>query len=518
MTILKLVRRARRRFAVNEVLGQGAVALGAALAFFVLLLILGTQILDWPWLVAAPAAALVAGVYQVYRRMPSDYGMAQRIDRVLGLSDTLSTALYYLKPAERAPGSEGMRGAQLAAAEALAAGVAVEQAVPFHMPRAIYAVAALGLLASALFALRYGFSRELDLRVPLTHVIQDAMGWNSASERAAKPKKQALPPEMEDAFGLNLPDGDRDSGQLDAASDESLETVGVPETDPEKYGGEQAKGQPAPGPEEEGADASDEAQASSGAEAPGEGDQSDAQGKQANQGKQAAGNKSGENSSLMAKLKEAMQNLMAKMRQQNQSGSEQSTQSPNGQQQAKTQQGKGGQKSGKSQGAQQQGQSEGSDDGEAGEDAELAQNPQGKGAGQSPDNSNSKQPGSGIGKQDGNKDAKEAEQLAAMGKISEIIGKRSANVSGEITVEVQNSSQQLRTPYAASAAQHGEAAGEINRDEVPVIYQTFVQQYFEEVRKQPAGGSVRPAPAEPAGTPPVFEARRPVPLTRPSGQ
>ena len=71
-----------------------------------------------------------------------------------------------------------------------------------------------------------------------------------------------------------------------------------------------------------------------------------------------------------------------------------------------------------------------------------------------------------------------------MGKISEIIGKRSANVSGEATIEVQNSSQQLSTPYAQKRAQHGEAGAEISRDEVPVALQAYVEKYFEAVRKQ----------------------------------
>ena len=73
-----------------------------------------------------------------------------------------------------------------------------------------------------------------------------------------------------------------------------------------------------------------------------------------------------------------------------------------------------------------------------------------------------------------------------MGKISEIIGKRSANVTGEVTIEVNSSKQQLRTPYSDSTAAHGESGGEINRDEVPVAFQQYVQQYFEQVRRQPA--------------------------------
>ena len=35
-------------------------------------------------------------------------------------------------------------------------------------------------------------------------------------------------------------------------------------------------------------------------------------------------------------------------------------------------------------------------------------------------------------------------------------------------------------------AAHTEAGGEINRDEVPLAYQQYVQQYFEEIRKLPA--------------------------------
>ena len=98
-----------------------------------------------------------------------------------------------------------------------------------------------------------------------------------------------------------------------------------------------------------------------------------------------------------------------------------------------------------------------------------------------------------------------------MGKISEIIGKRSANVTGEVTIEVNSSKQQLRTQYSDSAAIHKEAGGEINRDEVPAAFQQYVQQYFEQVRKQAApakgaGKGAGPAPVQPelppAGSPP----------------
>jgi hypothetical protein len=59
-------------------------------------------------------------------------------------------------------------------------------------------------------------------------------------------------------------------------------------------------------------------------------------------------------------------------------------------------------------------------------------------------------------------------------------------------VEVENSNQQLRTPYAQRDAHHAQAGGEINRDEVPVALQAYVQQYFEQVRKQAAATGTAP--------------------------
>ena len=95
---------------------------------------------------------------------------------------------------------------------------------------------------------------------------------------------------------------------------------------------------------------------------------------------------------------------------------------------------------------------------------------------------------SGMGKQDGDKDVKLAEQMAAMGKLSEIIGKRNEKLQGEVMLEVNSSKQALRTQYSQRNARHAESGAEIHRDEVPLVYQPYVQQYFEEVRK-PARGS-----------------------------
>ena len=77
-----------------------------------------------------------------------------------------------------------------------------------------------------------------------------------------------------------------------------------------------------------------------------------------------------------------------------------------------------------------------------------------------------------------------------MGKISEIIGQRAATVSGETSVEVQSGNQKLHTDYSNTSAAHGEADGDVTRDEIPLSLQAYVQQYFAEVRK--AAGSGKP--------------------------
>jgi hypothetical protein len=83
-----------------------------------------------------------------------------------------------------------------------------------------------------------------------------------------------------------------------------------------------------------------------------------------------------------------------------------------------------------------------------------------------------------------------------MGKITEILGKRSANLTGEATVEVQNTSQQLKTAYAPLTAQHAQSGGEINRDEVPMAIAPFVQEYFKQARKPEPAAAAPPAPAK----------------------
>ena len=116
------------------------------------------------------------------------------------------------------------------------------------------------------------------------------------------------------------------------------------------------------------------------------------------------------------------------------------------------------------------------------------------------DSSKTGEAGSGAGKDDGSKEIKQAELLKAMGKISELIGKRSADVSGETTVEVQSGPQQLKTAYSNTQASHGETDGDVTRDEIPVSLQAYVQQYFAQVRKSANSNNANTKPADASQT------------------
>ena len=490
-----LVRRARRRYIANELVAQGAYAASVGMASVIVILITGTQILDWRFLLAISTVTLALGAYRTLRRVPSPYLIAQLVDRRLLLADTLSTALFFASSEKHV--LDTMREGQRKQAERAAGRADLERAVPFSMPRAVYALAALGLLASSLFALRYGITRTLDLRAPLARILMENFGVAPDEREAALHKEpRTAKPETPKPIGLTLPEGDPNSTQqLDPAPDSALDTVGIPSAvnDPLSQDQKNSKAKTESAYTEKSDGGQGDSDSADGSDASGDGLKDGPEGaKRGNQsgaptdGQPSQAN-SDQNAGLMAKLRDAMSNLLSKMRQQSGNNSQQPSNAGQSAQKAGSQRSGQRQNGNSAEGQQQQSGAQQTADADAQMDGEgkEGQNAQAKGGGHSADQQAANQPGSGIGRQDGNKDTKLAEQLAAMGKISEIIGKRSANVTGEITVEVPSSQQRLQTPYSQTNVTHTDAGGDISRDEVPVIFQQYVQQYFEQLRKQP---------------------------------
>ena len=488
--IRQLLESARRRLLYNQLAAQFTFAVSLILGAFILLLLAGTQILDWRILAGVVICGAVLGLIRTIRALPSRYRIAVLIDRRADLFDALSTAWIFEQGKGTAQADPDVASAQRAHAEALIRSVNLENTFPFTVPRAAYAMLALFLVASSLFALRYGISHRLDLKPPLATMVMDAFGWTpqAAAEKPKHPAESRMSSLLRQ-LGISTPEpGEKlQSSNLDAATDQALETIGDPDSD-----NSLAKNPPGETPEQasvegkNGDQSTDPEDSASGDQAtPGKGNPEDSMNSQEGpeQGEQQAA-KSGtpSDSSLFTKIKDALNNLMSKSNSR-QAGSGQKSQSQSAQAQSGAQTSDKGQPSaGKQEGAKDQ--ADAAQDGQQQGDSQESQNAPGKGGGKSNDRDASSQPGSGIGRQDGSKDLRAAQQEKAMGKLSEVIGKRSQSVTGEMTVEVDSGSQQLKTGYTRREAQHSASGGDVSRDEVPLDLQPYVSGYFDEIRKQ----------------------------------
>jgi hypothetical protein len=482
-SLREVLQRARRRCLFHLLLDRSALALTVGMGGAILLLLAGTDFLSWYWVALIAVASFAAGVYRLRRTIPSTYKLAQRVDHRLNLADALSTATYFESDpslGHRARGHEAIRARQHAEAETIAQTVDLQTAIPFHRPRFAYPAIALAAVAFGVFALRFAVTGSLSLQPSLVKVAFDHFfpptkqmakldkkgnpikppGTEDSNQDSSSVENQETPDQMLDAQDSQDPNnpqpGDtvKESAQKGSQDEKNADVQGDNSDKGDKQG--------------QGNDASED-----------NSKQGSKDGKQENAKEGKQGNEN-QNSSLMDKLKDAMANMLNKMKSSSKDGQQNQQQNAQNGQQSQDkakQQGK--------QGQQQQAQSDAQSDQQQSDAGDKKQTADAKGSEKSSDKNASQDSKSGIGSADGDKAAKEAEQLKAMGKISEILGKRAQNVTGEVMVEVGSSKQQLKTPWAQRQAAHTEAGGEINRDEVPLIYQQFVQQYFEEIRKTP---------------------------------
>ncbi len=492
----RLVSEARRRALRNLIADQASFAIALALVSVIGLLLIGTQILNWYWPVLLLVGAFAIGVARVLRARPDHYTIARMVDQRLNSDDLFATAWHYrLETSERA--AAPIRRAQREIAESRAAEVDVAFAVPFRWPRHARVCAALLVGVAAMFAARYGVQRSLDLARPLVAFELNPFGSASAPQLAQNRQPKTPMEEFLQQVSIQPPDQGDPQG-LDPAPDSALGNVDVPDVNNDNSqqpaAGVTDKKAPGNGDQDQQGEGSD--QSTDGASGDPNGKEGDQKGGEKGQGQKKDGDSKsnqqnadqpGEGSSMLDKMRDALANLMNKMQKSPQAQQSQSAQKGKNQQSGngRQQQAKQGQQSKGAQGeASQQAQNQQQADQDGGD---PSQSQPGKSGDKNADASNDSQQKSGMGKQDGDKDVKLAEQMAAMGKISEIIGKRNANLQGEIMIEVNSSKQSLRTQYSNRAARQGDAGGEISRDEVPLAYHNYVQQYFDQVRKAPAG-------------------------------
>jgi hypothetical protein len=480
--IESLVRNAHRRCLALLYLEQSAIAASFVFAGCALVLIVGTQLLNWYWLVLLGALGVAIAAMRVRRRLSSPYVTAQALDSRLALFDSISTAWHVTQTPSLADTPAGRL--QLSQAEILAAEIDPKCVFPVKLQRSWTFALAVAAIALSLFSVRYLVQRNMNLShalVPLhldqlTAALRSKIGEAGQAEpspslagnqknETQQARAQGTDPRMNDVLGMKNPveapskegGAQNNSGSAKSADDGNSPLSG------KTPGGENP---------------SDKASASSSK------DTSNGAAKSDEQGNQSQASEDQKNESLMSRMKDAASSFMAKMKPDNPSQSPQAssqnsaapdqdqTQNENGQSQSQTS---------ASQSAQAQSKSDAKSSAQA-QATEMSQAGDSRNSGNS-ENKEGNQSKSGIGKQDGGKEVKLAQEQEAMGKLAEIIGKRSRDLSGEMMVEVPSGRQQLRTAYTGQVAEHSDKSGEINRDEIPVALQPYVREYMELVRR-----------------------------------
>ncbi len=487
--VRKTIKAASRRSSLVLLVENSAFTLAAVFGGIILLLLLGTQILNWPWLVVLGALGAVVTLTRARGRILSRYRVAQIVDRRLALNDSLSTAWFLLEDStsHEVPFAQE----QIQRAEEIAPSVQPAKVFPFVWRRTWVLAGAFGAVAFGLFALRYLVLSRLDFKQAL---IANPLSFPAeVLEYLRKPSPvpgpgrttlnatNTIPERAFDSKQSEQNVDDRASGEAPGKAGESSNKLSaddgkLPDRTTQTAGSTERKtdSQPGLGGDKNGQPGgkSPDAHPSPNPQSPNEARQE--------------GNR--QPSGLMDRMKEALSGLMAKMSPQtaNQNDSQHGKQeSKPGQQNSQNgsrnpQPGQNPQNSQQSEAQGQQQNAQGQQAAQASEKAPISQS-------HSSDESASSKGAdaqSGIGRQDGEKTLKEAEQLRAMGKLDEIIGKRSSSLTGDMTVETHSSHEQLRTQYSGRIGHHADLGGEINRDEVPVALQQYVRDYMEEVRKQ----------------------------------
>lgn len=486
----------RRRFFVLT-LEHSALAVSMVLGGGILMLLLGTQILAWYWLVLLGGAGLAIAAWRIRARVLSRYRVAQVLDRRLGLSDSLSTAWFLLTHPEQ--GNAPAARFQIEHAENVARSVNPERAFPLAGLR-LWALAS-GLLAVAfgLFAVRYLVTNSLSLQpalisLNLAEVFERVENSLSAEKQ---PVSQQASLDARDQKARDSAQSGQ-NGTLGEKPESSVSPqVGKPDDSSTRSAQHQNKAEGQGQVTQQGDSQPDGTRAVSNPDAQQRSNPEDQKANRASSGPTSSqpdsGAKDEQNGNrqpspgLMDKMKDALSSLMAKMRP---SSSAQKA-AQNGDQFARNQK-PGEQKSASkdqndpSQSAQtDQNSDQQSAEGQAQEQAsQKAQASRGRSPNESAEKKNSDSH-SGIGSQNGNKSLEEAEQLKAMGKLAEIIGKRSANLTGDISVETPSGKEVLKTAYTQKMGRHADSGGEINRDEIPLEYQQYVREYMERIHNQP---------------------------------
>ena len=475
----RLIAQARRRLMKNALAVEIGRSGGACLAALVLALLVGTDIVIWRYLATLPVATFAIGLYLSWRGRFNDYQIAQLLDTRLGLCDTLSTAVFYYAPLAPLRCDEATRLSQRRWAEIALAEIDVDRALPVRFPRGLVsAIAGLALVAAGLTLLRFQMHDGAAFRHTLARVTEPLL--KRAAGEIAKLEKQLQPPaekpaEQKRETGDQKAEG-ADSGATSTDLSDNLQPRS--EASQKNQNGKDGGNSKSEAARKTADNTGDMEQTPSESENP----PRDESSSRDNGSRSSAGNKANSrqgdsqpshqaasqnnaSSSLWNKVSDTvarLTSLTSKAGNGSKSSSGQNAQSAANRQRAAA-------SAALEPGAQQpeNGGQPGMMNGQSGGSDPHAPN----------------KSGSGAGSEDGNKAIQEAEELEAMGKISVILGRRSQELTGTATVETVSGRSELATRYVARRSQHASVEDTAARDQIPLEFETYVQNYLAEQRR-----------------------------------
>lgn len=469
----RVVESARRRMLAFIALEEFFRASAFVCLLLAVMLLAGAGIFHPVWPLASIAAAVFWTAWRARRRAPDAYSAAQRADRRLGFRDLLATA-WHLRHGAGNTATAFAPLVEQKAAEACA-NADLRRALPLEWSRAAVAAAASLSLLLALFLLRVGLLRTFDLRPPLVAVHFDTL--TGAPVPPATPRRPPAKP-------LDLPGFTLEESQAGALDEEQtpMEALRSPDSGDSSLPGRQGDRSNTARMQTPG-QTSESGQEQAAEENSGDAGESSQEAGDRQNGKDSPQRQQPQDS-LLDKMRDALASLMDKLKLELPPGDGTRTSQQNAKKEAARQE-KGRPQPGKKG---EQGQEGDMLSGNQQAQSDASQQAKSEQAG-NPDAASQNEK-SGVGKEEGRKELQAAEELEAMGKLDELLGKRSQNVQGEVMVEVTNSrNQQLRTPFTGKTGARTDAGSELGRDEVPLHLQDYVQRYYEQVRRTapPAG-------------------------------
>jgi hypothetical protein len=325
--VSQLLKKARQRCLLDLVLDQSALAISIAMAGAVLLMLAGTSLLEWYWIAILAAASLAVGIYRLRKRIPSEYRLAQRIDWKMSLADALSTAHYFAK--DHQPICEQQRQS----ADQLARTVDLRVAVPYTRSRFLWPAIGLALVAGGLFAVRYAVTGTMSMQPSLVKMAYDTFFGTTPQQQAKNNKKPQV--DRNNSTDPGAPDAQTTQNELmpdsQIQSAEAPDENGATSPDQSKSAAKADQKSPPGDQQDENGEKGEKGEQASNSE-DGNQDKGDKskQGQQQKDGKQDSKNQNSnaDNSSMLDKLKDAMSNMLNKMKSTPPKEGQQSAQSP----------------------------------------------------------------------------------------------------------------------------------------------------------------------------------------------